>query len=114
DGVATARGNASPEYLLQDSFATSDGWIAISLKDEQQLLCALTLAAPHMAGANSRDIAACKGALSAWTSHETSQDICKRLNASGLAAAVVRDGKDAWHYAKDAVGGAIQPLATLP
>jgi crotonobetainyl-CoA:carnitine CoA-transferase CaiB-like acyl-CoA transferase len=114
DVVAASRGNASPEYLLQDAFATKDGWIAISLRDEQDMMRALTLAAPHMAGANSRDVAACKSALSAWTSSETSQDICKRLNASGLAAAVVCNGQDAWHCAQQGAGGAIQPLARSP
>jgi crotonobetainyl-CoA:carnitine CoA-transferase CaiB-like acyl-CoA transferase len=111
---AAARGNASPEYLLQDTFATKDGWIAISLKDEHDVMRALTLAAPAMAGANSRDVAASKGALSAWTSTGTSHDVCDRLNASGLAAAVVRDGQEAWTYAQKSAGGAIQPLARSP
>ncbi|MGV3633608.1 MAG: CoA transferase [Pseudorhodoplanes sp.] len=114
EGVAASRGNASPEYLLQDAFATKDGWVAISLKDEQDVMRALALAAPHMAGANSREIAACKSALSAWTSSETSQAICERLNASGLAAAVVCNGQDAWQYARQGAGGAIRPLAQSP
>jgi crotonobetainyl-CoA:carnitine CoA-transferase CaiB-like acyl-CoA transferase len=113
-GIAAARGNASPEYILQDTFATKDGWVAISLKDEQDVMRALMLAAPHMAAANSRDIAECKSALSAWTSSGTSKDICARLNASGLAAAVVCNGQDAWHNAQQSFGGTIQPLARSP
>lgn len=114
DGYAGRLGNASPEYLLQDTFAALDGWVAVSVRDEQELVRALTLAAPHMAGANSRDIAACRIALNAWTASETSQDVCDHLNASGIAAAVVCNGRDAWRYAQQAATGAIQPLARSP
>ncbi len=109
-----ARGNASPEYLLQDTFATKDGWIAISLKDGPEVMRALTLADPSMAGANNPDIASCKRALSAWAAGERSQDICDHLNASGLAAAAVQNGQDAWAYAQRSTGGVIHPLARSP
>lgn len=113
-GYAGRLGNASPEYLLQDTFAALDGWVAISIRDEQDLTRALTLAAPRMAGANIPDIAASRIALSAWVSGNTFRDICRRLNENGIAAAAVFDGHDAWHCAQRADQGAIRPLAYSP
>jgi crotonobetainyl-CoA:carnitine CoA-transferase CaiB-like acyl-CoA transferase len=107
-------GNASPEYLLQDAFAARDGWVAVSIEDEPQLARALNLAAPHMAGANSRDIAASKSGLSAWMSGKDVSDICRLLNDCGIAAAAVSNGQDAWRYAEQAAAGAIRPLARSP
>lgn len=114
DGSAGRLGNSSPEYLLQDTFAARDGWVAVSILDERELARALALAAPHMAGANSRDVAASKSGLSAWISGKDGSDICRLLNDRGIAAAVVHDGKSAWAYARQAVAGAIQPLARSP
>jgi crotonobetainyl-CoA:carnitine CoA-transferase CaiB-like acyl-CoA transferase len=57
---------------------------------------------------------ACSNALSAWASMETSRDVCNRLNAAGITAAVVCNGNDAWRYAQDTIGGAIRPLARSP
>ena len=111
---AAARGNASPEYLLQDTFATKDGWIAISLKDETEVMRALALANPSVTRANDPNLAFCRQALSAWAAGERSQDICDRLKTSGLAASAVWNGQDAWAYAQRSLGGAIQPLARSP
>jgi crotonobetainyl-CoA:carnitine CoA-transferase CaiB-like acyl-CoA transferase len=113
-GAPALRGNASAEYLLQDTFATKDGWVAISLKDEQDLIRALALATPGTAAPGAREVTACNNALSAWASVGTSQDVSNRLNAAGIAAAVVCNGNDAWRYAQDAIGGAIRPLARSP
>jgi crotonobetainyl-CoA:carnitine CoA-transferase CaiB-like acyl-CoA transferase len=113
-GSAGRLGNASPEYLLQDAFAAQDGWIAVSIKDEPELARVLNLAAPHMAGANSRDVAECKSALAAWMSGKASCDICHVLNGSGIATAAVLDGQMAWDFARQAASAAIRPLARSP
>jgi crotonobetainyl-CoA:carnitine CoA-transferase CaiB-like acyl-CoA transferase len=114
DGRAGRLGNASPEYLLQDAFAARDGWVAVSIKDEQDLARALTLADPHMAGANSRDIAAFRSALGAWMSGNTAREVCHLLNESGIAAAAVFSGQEAWNDVRQAGQGAIRPLAYSP
>jgi crotonobetainyl-CoA:carnitine CoA-transferase CaiB-like acyl-CoA transferase len=114
DGILARLGNASPEYLLQDTFATRDGWVAVSIKDDQELVRALTFAAPAVARANSRDIVACKDALSVWISGAESREVCHILSECGIAAAPVFDGQDAWDYAQRAAAGAIRPLARSP
>lgn len=107
-------GNASPEYLLQDAFAAQDGWVAVSIKDERELTCALNLAAPNMGGANSHDVAVSKNALAAWMSGKASSDICYLFHRNGIAAAVVLDGQKAWDFARQANSGVIRPLARSP
>ncbi len=107
-------GNASPECLLQDTFAAKDGWVAISIRDARELTRVLELAGPPMAGANSHDVAACRGAIGAWVAEKNLRDICRQLNESGIAAAAVLDGRQAWDFAREAAAGAIQPLARSP
>jgi crotonobetainyl-CoA:carnitine CoA-transferase CaiB-like acyl-CoA transferase len=111
---AGKRGNASPEYVLQDVFATRDGWAAVSIGDEQDLMRALSLAAPDRAGADPWEMDASKAALGAWMTGETSERACSLLNARGIAAAPVLDGQAAWAYAQEAADGAIRPLARSP
>ena len=107
-------GNASPEYLLQDTFATRDGWAAVSIRNEQELMRVLALGAPNMAGANSVDIMASKNALSTWMSGEEARNACFLLNERGVAAAPVFNGQDAWGYAQQTAAGVIRPLARSP
>jgi crotonobetainyl-CoA:carnitine CoA-transferase CaiB-like acyl-CoA transferase len=114
DGVGSRLGNASPEFLLQDAFKAQDGWVAVSIQDDIQLACALTLAASHLAGANSRDIEVCKNVLSAWTSGLMSRDACRMLRDRGIAAAQVLDGAGAWNHAREINTGTIRPLARSP
>jgi formyl-CoA transferase len=107
-------GNASPEYLLQDAFATKDGWVAVSIENEEQLTSVLGLAAPDMAGANSTDIAVSKNTLRSWMADQSSESICQRVRARGIAAASVVDGQGAWDYVQRLDNGAIRPLARSP
>ena len=61
---------ASPEYLLQDTFATQDGWVAVSIRDEPELALVLALAAPAMAGSNSyghHRCQECVARMDVWT-----------------------------------------------
>ncbi len=107
-------GNASPEYLMQDAFATRDGWVTASIEDERQLASILALAAPNMAGANSTDLAVCKATLRRWMADRSSEDICTLLRKRGIAAAPVADGQEAWTYAQRVDDGAIRPLTRSP
>ncbi len=111
---ASKRGNASPEYLLQDVFATRDGWAAVSIGNGQELTRALALAAPDRASTDTWDTDVSKAALGAWMTGETSERACSLLNARGVAAAPVLDGQAAWAYAQQAADGAIRPLARSP
>jgi formyl-CoA transferase len=111
---ASRLGNASPEYLLQDAFAAQDGWVAVSIENDEQLNSVLALAAPDMAGANSADIAVCKNTLRNWMATQSSESICHLLRARGIAAAPVVDGQGAWDYAQRACDGALRPLARSP
>lgn len=113
DGGGGGRlGNASPEYLLQDAFATRNGWVAVSIADGMHLASALSLAAPHMAGVNSRDMDACKIELKAWMSGKDSRTVCRLLHERGIPAAAVLDGQDALNHSCDV--GAKRPLARSP
>ncbi len=114
DRGAGRSGNASPEYLLQDAFATRDGWVAVSIKDERELTRMLALAAPHMAGINSMNAGTARTALNVWLSGMQARDACHHLNESGIAAAPVLNGQDAWSDAQQNGAGAIRPLARSP
>ena len=107
-------GNSAPEYLLQDAFATLDGWVAVSIANEKQLAGVLALAVPDMAGANSADIAVCKNTLRSWMADQQSENICCLLRGRGIAVARVLDGQGAWDYARIADHGALRPLAQSP
>ncbi len=105
-------GNASPEFLLQDTFATKDGWVAVSIVDERQLASALTLVGQVMR--NDLDVHHARQKLAEWMATREAKDICARLREMGIAAAWVADGRAAWDYAMQTNGGAIAPLARSP
>lgn len=107
-------GNSAPGYILQDAFAAQDGWVAVSIADRDQLIAAVSLAAPEMAGANSSDIEVFKQSIRNWIAGETKARVCERLREQGIAAAIVADGKNAWVYAQASGGGAVSPLAKSP
>jgi crotonobetainyl-CoA:carnitine CoA-transferase CaiB-like acyl-CoA transferase len=107
-------GNASPEYALQDTFATRDGWVAVSVDNEQTLARVLAFAAPMMARSGNTDIVAPKDALREWIAGEMSMDACSLLKEYGVAAAPVSNGLDAWNYAQTIAADVIRPLARSP
>lgn len=113
-GGAGRLGNSTPEYLLQDTFATRDGWVAISIRNEPELALVLALAAPAMTCSTDMDIIAAKNALRAWMSGQEGRNACMLLNQRGVAAAPVLDGQDAWGYAQRAATGGVRPLARSP
>jgi crotonobetainyl-CoA:carnitine CoA-transferase CaiB-like acyl-CoA transferase len=107
-------GNASPEYLLQDAFATKDGWVAVSIENEKQLGSVLEIAAPKMAASTRAGMEISKSALRGWMAEQSSETICHVLQERGIAAASIVDGQGAWNYAQRADDGAIRPLARSP
>jgi crotonobetainyl-CoA:carnitine CoA-transferase CaiB-like acyl-CoA transferase len=113
-GSGSRLGNASPEYLLQDAFASRDGWVAVSILDEMQLARGLALAAPYSAGADSKDIEACRSGLQAWMAGQDAGDVCRLLHERGISAAPVVDGQGAWQFAQHAAAAALRPLACSP
>jgi crotonobetainyl-CoA:carnitine CoA-transferase CaiB-like acyl-CoA transferase len=107
-------GNASPEYLLQDTFAAHDGWVAVSIEDEKQLTGALGLAVPDMTASRASDIAAFRQTFADWVAAQSAGSVCDLLRRHGIAAAPVLDGQAAWDHAVSAGHDSIRPLARSP
>ena len=105
-------GNASPEWVLQDAFAARDGWIAVTIKDNEALMRALALM--DTSRSNGGDIESVRSSMNAWVSGKDSKDVCRALKGIGIAAAPVFNGQEAWAYAQQAEPGAIRPLARSP
>ena len=107
-------GNASPEHVLQDTFAARDGWVAVSLASTKQLTELVALVAPDLARTHDIDRKVCKHALLEWMAARPSGAICRALGERGIAVAPVVDGRGAWDYAQRVNDVAIQPLARSP
>ncbi len=104
-------GNASPEYVLQDAFATRDGWVAVTIESDESAKRALAMVPSHL---NDDDIEAFRNSLTAWASDKDTKYVCRALKDIGIAAAPVFNGQEAWAYAEQAGAGAIRPLAHSP
>ena len=105
-------GNASPEHLLQDAFATRDGWIAVTIENNEALTRAMTLI--DASRASITDLTAVRISIGAWLAGKESKEACRALNDIGVAAAPVFDGHQAWAYVQRAGASALRPLAHSP
>lgn len=115
DGTGRERfGNASPDYLLQDTFATADGsWLALSVRNCAELMTVMELASPDASAELGPDIVACKHAMRAWIAGQDRETILAVLRKSGIAASPVLTGTEAWEYAKQDAAR-IMPIVRSP